>query len=82
MAFKDDILKEMQHIYNDNTHIQATLRDNIESVSDDFSSLSESLDMCKVLMTNKVKFIWGSIQNKIKHGTVFIVTMFLRMKMS
>ena len=54
-----------------NANGQASLRNDIESVSDDFSSIKESidifeesLDMFKDLMTKKVKFIQGSLQNK------------------
>ena len=48
VAFKEDIRKDIQNIYKDSTDNQATLRDDIESVTDDFSSLSESLDMLKL----------------------------------
>ena len=42
LTFKEDIRKKIQNIYIDNTDIQATLRDDIESVTDDFSNLSEN----------------------------------------
>ena len=59
---------------------QVSLRDDIESVLDDFSSLSESLHLLKDLMTNNDKCIGG--EKKIKHYTLFIVTMFLRTRMN
>ena len=64
IPFKEDIRKDIQKIYKDNTDNQATLRDNIERVTDDFSNLSESLDIFKELTTNKVKFLRVSIQNQ------------------
>ena len=59
----EDIIKEIPKNYKDNTDSQATLRDDIESVSDNFFSVSESLYIFKDLMTNKFKLIQGSIQN-------------------
>ena len=89
LAFKEDIKKEIQKIYKNNANDQATLRYDIECVSDDFSSIKESLDMFKEsldmfkdLMTKKVKFIRGLFRIKIKQWTVFIATMFLRMRMN
>ena len=58
LAFKEDIKKEIQKIYKNNANDQATLRNDIESVSDDLFSIKESIDMFEEsLMTKKVKYI-------------------------
>ena len=83
LAFKEDIKKEIQKIYKNNANDQATLRNDIESVSDDFFCIKKSIDMFEEsLMTKKVKYIWGSIQNKHQTWDCVYCNNVLKMRMN
>ena len=66
----------MQKIYRVKTGNEATISYKMESMSNDFSSLSERPIIFKALMPNKVKFM------QKQNWTLFIVTLFSRMRMN